>query len=181
MATHFSLDIETLSTKTDALVLSIGATQFDETKLSNPLHISVDIDEQLAMGREVSQDTLRWWFGQLVNMSEVPFPSEITSVEHTIMALNSYFDECPGGSKEAVVWVRGPHFDWVILESLASWVNVKLGVRYSNIRDQRTFCAQQPYTVPVGEGFIPHDALEDAEHQARYIQQVAHTNELRLA
>ena len=56
------LDIETLSTRPEAVVLTLGAVKFDpwasEIDTDTGLYVRVDVDEQLALGRHVRQDTV---------------------------------------------------------------------------------------------------------------------------
>lgn len=64
------LDIETLSTRNDALVLSIGAVRFDCIGKDGPwladerFFATPDLTEQLLMGRAVDQPTQKWWAKQ---------------------------------------------------------------------------------------------------------------------
>ena len=52
------IDLETLSTNPNAVILTIGGVKFDpytHTEPSQGLYFKVDVDSQTAMGRDVMQ------------------------------------------------------------------------------------------------------------------------------
>ena len=58
------LDLETLATSHNPVVLTLGATKFNPFTLQEPfedLYLKLDVDDQMARGRDVSEDTLEWW------------------------------------------------------------------------------------------------------------------------
>ncbi len=64
MSTHGMIDLETLSTRPDATLLTLGAIKFDPYSDAEPnagLYLRVDVDEQSALGRHVDENTLEWW------------------------------------------------------------------------------------------------------------------------
>lgn len=178
MPTHFSLDIETLDTATTAVVLSIGICRFDEIKTGPFLHVGLEIEEQLIAGRTISDNTYHWWVEQLIGMSESPFPKERSSIRSALGDLNGFIYANTEGNplSNAYLWVRGPHFDWSILQSLAAPNTIaktyNIPIEYSHVRDQRTYCAGEEFTGVV-ECVTAHNALNDALNQAHFIQQVA--------
>ncbi|SVC58369.1 uncharacterized protein METZ01_LOCUS311223 [marine metagenome] len=61
MATHAMIDIETLGTKPNAVILSVGATKFDPFTSIKPFddkHWKIDVDAQTEINRDVNEDTL---------------------------------------------------------------------------------------------------------------------------
>ena len=67
MATHGMIDLETLSTKPDATVLTVGAIKFDPYTDLEPhsgLYLRLNVDEQSELDRHVDQGTLEWWAKQ---------------------------------------------------------------------------------------------------------------------
>ena len=61
---HIMIDIETLATTPDAVVMSVGAVKFDPTSDQPPTSKTLwrpDIDEQTERDRHVSESTLEWW------------------------------------------------------------------------------------------------------------------------
>ena len=64
MSTHAMIDLETLGTKPDGVVLTLGAIKFNpytQTEPDKGLYIRLDVDEQTKMGRSVDDGTLEWW------------------------------------------------------------------------------------------------------------------------
>ena len=64
MAVHAMIDLETLGTKPDCTIISIGAIKFNPYTDNEPyggLYYKADIDEQSTLGRSVDDATLEWW------------------------------------------------------------------------------------------------------------------------
>lgn len=140
------LDIETMSTRLDALVLSIGAVEFTLHAAGPKVHTRMLLvlhwQQQLLLGRHVHQDTQRWWAQQTdearahwTHPSVPPLP-----VEASLTELGQYLYTAgvarKGGSK---LWANGAVFDVGVLEHLYA----QLGSNqppwyYSNVRDART-------------------------------------------
>lgn len=187
MTSHFSLDIETLDTRATAVVLSIGICKFDPLGVDSvgPFeHVALEVGTQVRNHRTVSSDTFYWWADQLVKMDANPFPKPHLDVK---LGLAQIIDFIYGNSEplepregeevalyqDAYMWVRGPHFDWTIVENLAIQVGVEWPIHYARVMDQRTFCMGETYDPPeTGEVFVKHSALSDAITQAMFIQQV---------
>jgi hypothetical protein len=61
---HAMIDLETLSTKPNATILTIGGVKFDaytRVEPSQGLYHRIDVDSQVAMGRDVMDETVEWW------------------------------------------------------------------------------------------------------------------------
>ena len=64
MATHGMIDLETLSTRPDATILTVGAIKFDPYTNEEPhsgLYLRLNVDEQSELDRHVDDNTLEWW------------------------------------------------------------------------------------------------------------------------
>ena len=56
---HAMIDLETLSTNPDAVILTIGGVKFDARTQMNPyneMYFRVDVDSQTKIGRNVMQE-----------------------------------------------------------------------------------------------------------------------------
>ena len=89
------LDIETLSTRPDAVVLTLGAVTFSpwasEVDTDTGLYVRVDVDEQLALDRHVQQDTVEWWGKQAEEVREEALgDANRTSVTELLNQLNKF-------------------------------------------------------------------------------------------
>jgi len=89
------LDIETLATSPDAVVLTFGAIKFDPFDSSKPmdqgLYMRVNVDEQIALGRRVDKGTVDWWGTQSAEVREEALgETDRVSIEDFTKALNKF-------------------------------------------------------------------------------------------
>jgi len=190
------IDIETLATGKDAVVLSIAAVAFDinpytmkgddrpKAQISpEALHIGLSVTEQIQMGRHVSDDTLAWWMQTLGGMDGSAMPDgEALPCADALGKLQDYLRKASDGFElkdtefDVSVWCRGPQFDWAILEDLSAQYGVKLGVKYSKVFDTRTAglfaSTRERQTMEKSKA---HNALEDCFSQIRDLEHVAAT------
>ena len=64
---HIMIDVESLGTRADAVILSLGAVKFDLTsgKIDDQgFYASISIDSNQELGRRIQEDTLLWWLKQ---------------------------------------------------------------------------------------------------------------------
>ena len=68
------LDIETLSTLPNSVILTFGAVKFDpfgsDVDTDKGLYYRIDVDEQLQLNRHVYQGTVDWWGTQPEDVRE---------------------------------------------------------------------------------------------------------------
>lgn len=151
-ASHISIDLETLSTKTDAVILSIAIVCDN----GRELEIHPDIDYQIKyMNRHVDGKTLSWWFGQ----KEAALRNQADAVRLDISDASFY---TLNFLKENVVsttlvWANSPSFDCDIL---ASFLGHKPWM-FNQERDVRTARMAVGRTEPE----VAHSALSDARAQ----------------
>lgn len=163
------IDIETLGTRPDCVVLTIGAIKFNPESMDEPFdgfYHRLDVDGQLELGRTVDQDTLDWWNTQPAEVrDEALGEDDRTSITQFIKE----FNKALVGVKS--IWAQGPTFDFVILENLYRQTGTPIPWHYWQIRDSRTL-----FQV-VGDPRTPgrdqaHNALADCYYQARGVQQI---------
>ena len=73
------IDIETLGTGPDAVVLSVGAVKFSPYNPQEPHAKTLwkpNIDEQTTAGRSVLESTLEWWAKQPKHIQDEAFSDE---------------------------------------------------------------------------------------------------------
>ena len=61
------IDLETLGTVANSIILSIGAVKFDLNSnhiADDGFYASISIDSNLHAGRQLSESTLLWWLDQ---------------------------------------------------------------------------------------------------------------------
>ena len=89
------LDIETLATSPDAVVLTFGAIKFDpfnpSIQMSDGIYFRIDVDEQIALGRRVDEGTVAWWGTQSAEVREEALgETDRVSLEDFTKQLNKF-------------------------------------------------------------------------------------------
>lgn len=159
---HMMLDIETLDTANTAVVTQVGWCLFNEAKISKPAEVTMDIQEQIDLGRTISANTLKWWMAQPdIARQRVFYNSDPKDLEYLATRLRGVIDTV--GVK--YVWSHGPHFDIAILKDL---LGDKV-INYRSARDTRTIALLAPYATKP-EPITKHSAGDDAYAQAQWMQ-----------
>ena len=169
MATHAMIDIETLGTEPDSVVLSVGAVKFDPFQLTDPHAKTLwrpEIDAQSNAGRSVLDDTLQWWAKQPQHIQDEAFDEHGRITLSLFMAeLNKYL---VGVDK---IWCQGPQFDMVILEDFFRDFGHHMNWFYWQVSDCRTLFKMMPADPRKAIQENLHDAEADAYWQATCVQQ----------
>ena len=170
MATHATIDIETLGTSPDTVVLTIGGIKFDPMKddgLHSQFYYRLDADEQIEMGRTVDEKTLEWWDKQDEEVKKEALETTgRVSTEQSLKALNKWL---VGVDK---IWCQGPVFDIGILENLYKQIGLHHNWPFYIIRDSRTLFSLMDKDPRKEIDFAAHNALADAIVQSLCIQKV---------
>ena len=161
------LDIETLATSPDAVVLTFGAIKFDpfnpSIQMSDGIYFRINVDEQIDLDRRVDEGTVAWWGTQSAEVREEALgETDRVSLEDFTKALNKFV---VGATR---IWAQGPVFDIVILENLYRQIGKPAPWQYYAIRDSRTLLKA------LGDdrkgGALLHNAMADAVSQAEAVQ-----------
>jgi len=166
---HVMIDIETMGTRTDTVVLTIGALRFDPHVVGDSqeeLYLHPDLDQQLTvLGRTTDEATLDWWGKQAAEVRAEAFREDgRIAIEDALAKLSEF---CKGASG---VWAQGPQFDLSILENMYASVGMKAPWRYGKVRDSRTLLSMLGDGRDHGRAGA-HNALDDCREQARAIQE----------
>ena len=161
------LDLESLGTRPDCAILTLGAVKFNPYVLDDfgdSLYFRIDVDEQLALGREVQEDTLAWWATQADDVREEALgEGNRISLDTMYRDLNRF---CVGANN---IWCQGPAFDIVILENIYRQKGWPTPWQFWQIRDSRTLFSVHGDPREKGKAGL-HNALEDSISQARGVQ-----------
>jgi len=164
------LDLETLSTKPNAVILSMGAVKFDPYSsfidVDKGMDVKVDVDGQTAIGRDVQEETLNWWATQPPEVQEAALgESDRLSLDLFVKRINKFLV----GADQ--IWCQGPAFDIVILEDLYRQLGVPTPWQFWQIRDSRTlFGVHGDPRDKNRQG--AHNALMDCCYQAMGVQEI---------
>lgn len=159
-----SVDLETVSTRPDAAIVSIGAVCFDRAtgELGPEFHIACDWKADAT--DHVHQGTLEWWRHQEPN--DVVFSNTVERVPlaKALRDFTCFFREhC---YTLTFLWQRG-NMDQQWLDAAFERSAMDTPWNYAQWMDQRTLCRELKGEVPFQGN--RHDALDDAKHQARCI------------
>ena len=169
------LDLESLGTRPDCAILTLGAVKFDEYtpgSFGDSLYLRIDVDEQLALGREVQEDTLTWWSNQAEDVREEALgEGNRVSLTEMYRQLNRF---CVGATN---IWCQGTAFDIVILENIYRQMGWPTPWQFWQIRDSRTLFGVHGDPREKNKAGL-HNALEDCVSQAQGVQQIFHRNNI---
>lgn len=163
MKDNLMIDLETLGTKPNSAILSIGAVFFDKNGLGKEFYVNVDLASSIEAGFEIDPETIYWWLsqdkeaGKVLNINRNNFRVAIYSLCNFIM-LNC-------DTNKVKVWANSPSFDLVMLKNYADKMNTSMPWKFWNERDDRT--AIDIYGCEKVKSVVAHNALEDAKAQAQ--------------
>lgn len=166
------IDIETLSSQSDACVISIGLVGFDDSEILFRDSFAIHLDDWHG---HIDPRTVKWWMDQGPEAQAFSFrnPEPLYTKQAVTRFGEFSFNFC-----RDEVWANGPQFDLVVLRN---WWRRCTGldsfpIHYRAYRDCRTvWTAARARNVDVDEawrraGIVPHDPLSDAESQAIAVQ-----------
>jgi hypothetical protein len=166
--TDAMIDIETLGTDPDSVILTVGAVKFDPKNLKEPTQKvtwKLDTDEQFVLDRKTSESTLEWWGRQDPEIRARAF------ADHGRIGLDAFFKEFNKyvtGCKN--IWCQGPQFDMVMIENLYRQKLHHTSWKYWQIKDSRTLFSLMEVDPRKAIQVEAHDAAEDAYWQAVCVQ-----------
>ena len=178
------LDLETLGTSSNAVILSIGAVEFDlvTKELGERFYVNVDIQSCFNAGLKADGDTIMWWLKQDDAARAALTNSAAIHINMALGQFNAYlFHVTRSGGGNVCVWGNGCGFDNVILQN----AHRKTGIGrakvwpFRNDRDMRTLIhiakllGINPRNVPTAtEIGIKHSAIDDAIRQAQVVMEL---------
>lgn len=171
---NIMVDLETLGTTADAVILSIGAVKFDMSLglvSDDAFYTSICIDSNQQYKRRIDADTLIWWFKQTAEARAVMFEHKVPLPE----ALEKFRCWClDGASDRTTVWSNGADFDLPMLTHAFNTLKIELPWRHWNSRCYRTYKSlpgAEDVQKPERHG-VKHNALDDALYQARHLMAI---------
>jgi exodeoxyribonuclease VIII len=169
MAKHIMVDLETLATTPDSVILTIGAFKFDpwgpnvDRSSHNFFYRRVDTESCEKLGMVIDPGTLEWWGNQKPEIIDEAFnPEDRMPVSKVIDEFHKFAWGCDA------FWSHGSIFDIMILETYFRKLKKNLPWNFWQIRDTRTiFDLGYDPEMPKNS---KHNALEDAYNQAVGVQ-----------
>lgn len=165
------LDLETAGQGPDAAIVAIGAVQFDRDAgtIGERFYAPVDLASAVAAGGIIDPSTVSWWLRQSdAARGELTRPA--LQIGSALDAFATWLRRL-GDPDMAEVWGNGAAFDNVILVNAYERLGQPAPWKFWNDRCYRSFKAVFPM-VKIERTGTHHNALDDAEHQARHLIEI---------
>lgn len=172
---HLMIDIETLGTGINSVVLSIGACYFEPRtgEIGKTFHQHIRMGTSTMYGMEMDTETILWWMNQSedARKSIINGQKSGSNIVNVLIHFRHFVD------KRVKPWSNGATFDISILENSFNKCKVDVPWCFWNIRDVRTIVElgrELDFDPKVDMPFqgTRHDALADAIHQAEYVSAI---------
>jgi 3' exoribonuclease, RNase T-like len=164
------LDLETLGTAADAVIMSIGAVRFDleSSAIEDAgFYASVSIDSNLQLKRRIQEDTLIFWLKQGPEAQGVFHESKQT-LENALIDFADWL-----GDDTNFMWSNGADFDLPMVAHAYISLGMEVPWKFWNGRCFRTY-----KNLPGAKNVRPealgvkHNAMADAYNQAKTAQMI---------
>lgn len=162
------IDLETMGTRKDCVVLTLGAVKFNPNLLQEPvdqMYYRLDVDQQMSLGRTVDQSTMDWWAQQGEEVRNEAFADDD---RHELNSVLDHLSRFLVGVNQ--IWAHGPVFDICILEHMMEQLNRPCPWNYYQIADSRTLFKLFPEDPRPQDRVQLHNSLADAYYQAKGVQ-----------
>lgn len=160
---HVMIDLETLSTRANATILSIGATKFTLGEgIIDKFYCNVDAKSCKEVGLHVSKDTVEWWMQQSKAARDALLDNQIT-IQEALTNFTAWI-----GKDKVMPWGNGASFDITIMESAYVATGLIAPWRYNSIMCYRTVMNLMGLSnakIRAAENDTHHHALDDAISQ----------------
>ena len=160
------IDLETMSTRSNAAIASIGAVKFDVADgIVDTFYCTVDLRTCKAVGLHFDSETIEWWKQQSPEAQRALQVNNISIMQ----ALDDFATWY--GKKSLPTWGNGAGFDNVIMENAYRTVNSRRPWLPWEDRCYRTM--KNIIQVPIDERQgTYHNALDDAMHQTKHLLKI---------
>jgi hypothetical protein len=179
MYKNVMIDIETLSTSPNAVILTIGAIVFDtkdtihlnELETNKAFYRKITLQSCKDLNMDIDSATEKWWSQQdeSVRYEAIDDPKNRLPIQ---IALKEFSDWLKIHTTENFkIWANSPSFDCVILKEAYKLCNLKLPWKFWLERDIRTLfdiTDIKSYDLPDSN---KHNALYDCYRQISGVQQ----------
>lgn len=164
---NIMIDMETLGTHADSMIVSIGAVKFtlDGYIDDRAFYCAIDLDSQ--KDRDFSHDTLAWWMRQSDGARAVFQDTIKLTLMNALEELAEFID-----NENYKLWSNGADFDIPILNHALKQHGMKPLVKFWNHSCFRTVKNMFPQVPKPAYDGVQHNALIDARQQALWLQAI---------
>jgi exodeoxyribonuclease VIII len=162
---HIMLDLETMGTKPNAAIVSIGAVfiDFENNTLGDEFYRRICLESSVQCGGVMDAQTVKWWMQQH-ELARREIYTATATMNKSLEAFMSFIS-AKVATKNVKIWGDGASFDNVILRSAYENCGLIAPWKYWNDRCYRTIKNIYPDVKERQSGQV-HNALDDAISQA---------------
>jgi hypothetical protein len=162
------IDLETMSTKPNAAICSIGAVKFnlEALRIEETFYQTVDARSCKAAGLHFCPETITWWSKQPRYVLD-ELRRDTLPLKDALTAFSKWY-----GHVKLPVWGNGADFDNVVIEQAYDAVDLGRPWNYKLNRCYRTITALFPNFPESERKGTYHNALDDATHQTLHLMEI---------
>ena len=157
------VDLETLSTHSNACIVSIGACLVENLEITDTFYINVNGVEGRQAGLHVEPETIKWWEEQTPEAREA-WQRDPQPLKDSLESFSKFY-----GTDSIPIWGYGANFDVVILESAYRTMGMQIPWKFWDIYCLRTLMNVLDKRLPKANN---HNALDDATAQANMLIEI---------
>lgn len=134
------VDLETLGTEINSVILTIGAVKFNRAdpprypaEKKDAFYRRVDIESCKRLGLKIDPATMEWWNNQNASSRDEAFNvNDRRELKAVLEQFSLWLGQC------GKIWSHGASFDIPILENAYRLCQLPCPWKYYNVRDTRT-------------------------------------------
>lgn len=163
---HVMLDLETLGTVPNSVVISIGAVEFElDGRAGKSFQANIAAASCREIGLIEDPATHQWWAKQSKEAQD-----RVTTDPRPVGEVASRFGSWFSSRGAEFVWGNGATFDVVLWECVCRKLGIAPPWKFWNVRDMRTVIHLFDLDVrTMNRVGVHHDALDDAKFQVSCI------------
>lgn len=177
--THVMIDLETLGTDLNSVIVAIGAVKFNikTGEIVSEFYSPVDPASCQEVGMGIDAKTVMWW----LHPDRDDARKALLKDEYRNDIFNALTDFMEWyGAEEVPVWGNGCMFDNQIMELAFKRLNIPCPWSYKENRDYRTIKQLLGANYCKPEAVLAHHALEDAKWQAQHLVNILNHHMLEI-
>lgn len=189
MSVHVMLDLETWGSGPKALPVSIGAVKFDDVSILDRFHVGIDVKSlPRDLGCIIDPDTMLWWMDEeRADARREWLALEKVDIRTALEGFWLWYESTPGDEipldpadaphaygEKLPIWGNGATFDNVILRNAYDACGMEYPAPFWKDWCYRTVKNLRP-DIKLQRVGTHHSAVDDAESQARHLQELART------
>ena len=168
---HIVVDLETLSTRSNACIVSIGAVRIENLEIVDEFFVNVDPMTCKEAGLHIQKSTVDWWAEQPKDTRQA-WQKDPVPLDEALDKFQKFY-----GWDSIPIWGYGANFDVVILENamtLSGWNENKSEMerypwKFWDIYCLRTLMNVLNKKLPKANN---HNALDDAVAEANMLIEI---------